>query len=199
MADGDGGIGVHQQQRHRFADDVAAAEDDGVCAFDGDGVAAKNFHAAYGRAGDEPGAATDQPAETYGMKTVYIFRGIDGLENALGIDLGREGKLDENAVDGVVIVQVIDEAQHLVGGDGGGRRVHPTGQAELLARGDLGFDVELRSGIFTDENGSQAWANALSGETGNFAFQFSEDFVADLGSVKDACGHSVLAFIEQKK
>src|SRR5713226_10355138 len=199
MADGDGGVGVHQEQHHAFADDVAAAEDDGVDAFDGDGVAAKNFHAARRRAGDKSGAAANQTTEIHGMKAVNVFCGIDSFENALSVDLGREGKLDENAVDGVVVVQVLDEAQHLVGGDGGGRRVHPTGQAELLARGDLGFDVELRSGIFTDENGSQAWANALSGETGNFAFQFSEDFVADLGSVKDACGHSVLAFIEQKE
>src|SRR5260370_4207660 len=36
MADGDGGIGVHEKKGHGLADDVAAAEDHGVGAFDFD-------------------------------------------------------------------------------------------------------------------------------------------------------------------
>src|SRR5712692_377449 len=198
MADGDGGVGVHEQKGHGFADDVAAAEDDGVGAFDGDAVTAKNLHASRGSAGDESGAAADETTEIYRMKTVNVFCGIDGFENALGVDLGREGKLDENAVDGVVVVQVLDEAQHLVGGDGGGRGVHPTGQAELLAGGDFGFYVEQRGGIFADEDGSQAGANAFAGEADDFAFQFSEDFVADLDSVENACGHSISLSLGKK-
>src|SRR4029077_6257240 len=143
MADSDSGVGMHQEQCHGFADDVATAENNGVCAFDGDAVAAKNLHAACGRAGDESGAAADQTTEAYWMKAVNVLRGIDSLENALGVDLGREGKLDENAIDGVIVVQVLDEAQHLFGGDGGRMRANPTGQAELLARGDFGFHVKL--------------------------------------------------------
>src|SRR6202043_1493368 len=114
-------------------------------AYDGDFVAAKNFHAAGGRAREGGGSTADQTTEICGMKAVDVFCGIDGFENALGVDVGREGKLNENSVHGVVIVQIMDETQHLVGGDGGGRRVHPTGKAELLARGDFGFDVELRT------------------------------------------------------
>ena len=123
------------------------------------------------------------------MKAVHVLSGIDGFENALGVDLRREGKLDENAVNGVIVVQVTNEAQHLVGGDGGERRVHPTGEAELLAGGDLGFDVQLRGGIFAGEDRSQAGTNAFAVEAGNFAFQFREDFVANFRSVEYSCCH----------
>jgi hypothetical protein len=87
------------------------------------------------------------------------------------------------------------EAQHLLGAGDGGRCVHPTGEAELLARGDFGFYVELRRRIFADEDGSQAWANAFFAKAGNFAFQFSEDFVADFDSVEKPCGHQLPTFV----
>src|SRR5215469_4421620 len=52
MADGDGGVGVEEQESHRFANDVAAPEDDGVGTFDRNVIAAQNFHAASRSAGD---------------------------------------------------------------------------------------------------------------------------------------------------
>src|SRR5260370_8444064 len=96
MADGDGGVGVHEQNGHGFADDVAAAENNGVCAFDGDAVAVKDLHAARGRAGDESGAAADQATEIYGMKAVHAFCGINALETPLGLALEQKGKLVDN-------------------------------------------------------------------------------------------------------
>jgi hypothetical protein len=36
VADGDGGVGLQQQQRHRLADDVAAADDHRVLAAQAD-------------------------------------------------------------------------------------------------------------------------------------------------------------------
>src|SRR5882762_9832076 len=73
MADGHRGICMHQQKRHRFANDIAAAEDDGVCALDLNIVAAQDFHAAGGRAGDEARAAADEATKAYGMEAVNVF------------------------------------------------------------------------------------------------------------------------------
>src|SRR5205807_6412131 len=87
MADGDSSVGVHEEQRHRFANDVAAAEDDGVGSLDGNIVAAKNFHASGGGAGDETFASADEFAEIDGVKTVHVFCGIDSFENFFGVDL----------------------------------------------------------------------------------------------------------------
>src|SRR5882757_5394502 len=89
MADGDGGIGMHEQKRHRFANDVAAAEDDGVGALNLDIVAAQNFHAARGRARDKAGPPTDQTPKAHRVKAVNVFCRINSSENSLGIDLRR--------------------------------------------------------------------------------------------------------------
>ena len=77
--------------------------------------------------------------------------------------------------------------------------MRPIGQAELLARGNLGFYVELRSGIFTDKNSGQTWANAFASHARNFAFQFGEDFIADFDPVENACGHSISLSSSKKK
>src|SRR5580704_8274017 len=80
MADRYGGVGMHQQQGHGLAHNVAASENHCVRAFHGDITAAENFHAARGSARHEPGAATNQAAEIHGMKSVDVFGGIDGFE-----------------------------------------------------------------------------------------------------------------------
>src|SRR3984957_10954762 len=91
MAHRDGGVGVQEQQSHGFADDVAAAEDHGVCSFDSYLVAAENFHATGGGAGDQAGAIADELAQVDGMKTIDVFGGIDRFEDALGVHLFGEG------------------------------------------------------------------------------------------------------------
>src|SRR5216683_3216697 len=153
MADRDGGVGVHEEKGHGFADDVAAAEDHGIGAFDLDFVALQNFHAAGGSAGDQAGASADEAAEIDGMETVHVFGGINGFQNALGIDLRGKRKLDEDAVDVVVAIQVFDDGEQIEGGHGGWRREERAGEAELFAGGNLALDVELRGGILADENG----------------------------------------------
>ena len=77
--------------------------------------------------------------------------------------------------------------------------MHRTRESELVARGNLRFDVELRSGVFADEHGSQARANAFLRQAADFVLQFREDFVANFGAVKDACSHFVLAFVEHEE
>ena len=188
------GVGMHEQKRHGFAHDVTAAEDDGVGALELDFIAAKNFQAACRSAGDEAGASTDEAAEIDGMKAVDVLGGIDGFEDALRVDLGRKGKLDENSVEVIVAIQILDDGQQIESGDRGGRREERTGEADLFACGDFAFDVELRSGVFSDEDRGEARTNAGRREQTNFVFQFGENLIADLRAIEEACGHVVLAF-----
>src|ERR1700682_2925894 len=113
MADGDGRVGMHEEKRHGFADNVAAAEDDGIGAFDLDVIASQNFHAASGRAGNKAGAPADEATEVDGMKSIDVFGRIDGFEDALGVDLGRERELNKDAVNIIVAVQIIDHGEHV--------------------------------------------------------------------------------------
>src|SRR5277367_5870042 len=99
MANGNGGVGVHEEKSHGLADDVAAAEDHGVGAFDFYVVAAKDFHAAGGCASDQTGAVADESAQIDRVKAVDVLRGIDGFEDELGVHLLGERELDEDTVD----------------------------------------------------------------------------------------------------
>src|SRR5712692_7096260 len=189
MADRDGGVGVHEEKGHGFADDVAAAEDHGIGAFDLDFVAAKNFHAPCGSASDKARTSADEAAEIDRMEAVHVFGGIDGFENTLGINLRGKRELDENAVDVVVAIQVFDDGEKFKSGDGGRRREERAGETNLFASDDLAFDVELRRGILTDENSSEPGTNACGGEEADFIFQLGEDLVADFIAVKNARGH----------
>jgi hypothetical protein len=125
------------------------------------------------------------------MKSIHILGGIDGFEHPLGVDLLGEWKLDQNAVHGLIAIQFVDQREKFFSGDDGRRSMHPTGEAELFAGGDFGFDVQMRSGIFANQNSRKTRTNALRGELLDFDGQIGEDLVANLGSVKDACGHRI--------
>src|SRR6202030_4497816 len=119
-------------------------------------------------AGDQAGASADEAAEIDGMKTVHVFGGIDGFEDALGIHLRGKRKLDENAVDVVVAIQVFDDGEQVEGGHGGRRREERAGETELLASRDFALNVELRGGIFSGEDRGEAGADAGRGEQADF-------------------------------
>src|SRR5260370_13994637 len=109
---------MHEQESHGLADNVAAAEDHGIRAFDRYVAAAENFHTAGRRTSDEAGTPAQEAAEIDGMEPVDIFCGINGLKDALGVNLRRQRKLDEDAVNLVIAIQVLDQCEHFVGCDG---------------------------------------------------------------------------------
>ena len=49
------------------------------------------------------------------MKAVHVLCGIDSLQNALGIDLGRQWQLHEDAIHAVVAVELKDQLQQGIG------------------------------------------------------------------------------------
>src|SRR5882724_2694718 len=197
MANGHGGVGVHEEKRHGLADDIAAAEDHRVGAFDLDFITAQNFHTAGGSAGDQAGTSADEATEIDGVEAVHVLGGIDGFEDALGIDLRGKRELNQDAVNVVVAIQVFDYGEHFESSSSGRRSEESAGEANLLASGDFAFDVELRGGIFSDEDGGQAGAHACRGQDTDFIFQLGENLVADDFAVKDARGHTQLAFLAE--
>src|SRR5271168_723062 len=111
MADGDGGVGLHQEQRHWLAYDVAAAEYYGVRAFERNISAFKNLHDTQGSASDQIRAACDQAADVYGMKAVDVLRRVDRFEDSLCVHLRGERELDEDAVDVVAMIQIFNDLE----------------------------------------------------------------------------------------
>src|SRR6266567_3058766 len=184
MANRHGGVGVHQEQSHGFADNVAAAEDYGVGAFDFYFVAAQNFHAAGGSAGHQAGASAHKAAKINGMEAVHVFGGINGFQDALGIHLRRKRELDKNTVNIVVAIEVFDDGEQIKSADCGGRCEQRAGDAEMFASRDFAFHVELRGGIFAYKDGSKSGANTSRCEQPDFITQLGEDLVADFVPVK---------------
>jgi len=119
MANGDGSIGMHEKEGHGLADNVASAEDDGVGAFERDSRCGAEFPCSRRecRRPNRDVPLTRRPRLT-GMEAVHVFGGIDGFEDALGVDLRGEGKLDENAVDVVVAIEVFDDGEEIESGHG---------------------------------------------------------------------------------
>jgi hypothetical protein len=95
-----------EERRDGFADDFAAADDDGVFAADADAAAVQNLEAAVGRAGEIARAALDQEADVFGVKTIDVFQRMDGVEDFLLANLGWQRKLNQNTVNLVVIIEV---------------------------------------------------------------------------------------------
>ncbi len=193
MADGDGGVRVHEEKSHGLADDIAAAEDGCVRTFDWNFAAAEDFHHAERSARDEIGASGDEAADIEGMEAIDIFGGVDCFENFLCVNLCGKWKLDENAVDVVAAIQILDDGEQLAGADCSGRREVETGEAEFFAGCDFAGDVDFGGGVFTDEDGDQAGADAGVAEGGDFAGELRVDLVADGVAVEDASGQSGLS------
>jgi len=186
---------MHKEERHGFADNVAAAENDGVGTFDLDVIAAQNFHAASGGACNKTGATTDEAAEVDWVKSVDVLGRIDGFEDALGVDLGGKRELNEDAINIIVAIQIIDHGEHVESSYRGRGSKERAREADFFASGNFAFDVKLRCGIFAHEDGCKARANSGGRKQADFVLEFGEDLVANFGAVEDACGHAVLAFV----
>src|SRR5262249_196514 len=128
----------------------------------------------------------------------HVFCGINGFENFLCVHLFGKWELDEDAVHVVVAIEIVHELKHVFGGGRSGRSVQPACQAELFGGGDFAFDVDLGTGIFSDEDGSESGADALRAQASDFVLKFDKDLVADLESIEDACSHARLTFGKMK-
>jgi hypothetical protein len=139
-----------------LADDVGAPDDDGVAALEGDVVEAQGLHDAGGRAGATGRQPEVEAPHVDRVEAVDVLVRIDRCEHGVAVDLIGERQLHEDAVHGVVGVELPDGAEH-----GLLRRLprqahHPPGQAERLRGLLLLRHVDLRGGVVADEKGDQA-------------------------------------------
>ncbi len=111
-------------------------------------------------------------------------------EHALGVHLFGKRKLDQDAVDAIVGIELVDEAQQIVSGAVDGGCVHPAVEAEVMAGGDFAFYVQLGGGILADEDGGEAGADMLvQMQIDDLGAEFGKDFVANFQAVQDAREH----------
>ena len=99
----------------RLADEVGAADDDGLGAFEGDAVAAQELHARRAACtGAGPGRPlTSRPVEI-GVSPSTSLAGSICVGQRRAVDLRRGRKLEQDAVDRRVRVELVQERADLL-------------------------------------------------------------------------------------
>ena len=113
VANGDSCVFLQEHQSHGFTNNIAATDHDSVFALEGIANALKHLHAAKWGTWPEAFHARHQSASAGDMKSVYIFSGADGLDDFLCIDMGRQRKLDQDAVDRSIVIECVDTLQQI--------------------------------------------------------------------------------------
>ena len=152
MADGDGRIGVEQQERHGTAHDVAAPDDDGILSSRRNAAALQHLHHAEGRAGDRSLLLEGEAADVLREKTVHVLFGRNEGKQPLFIEALRQRQLHEDAVNVLIRRKRRDELLRLLLGGLLGKVVAEGTDTRLLARLHLIADVHLRGRIIADEH-----------------------------------------------
>ena len=145
-----------KQHRHGLPDDLASSDDDGLLALELHTMLGEHHHHPRRRRRHEERLAEKEEPCVRRMEPVDVFRRVDRAKNLRLVHVLRERKLDENPVDVVVNVQLGDEIEDLV--------LRRVGREAMVARVDaclvrglvLAADVDVRSGVISDEDRREA-------------------------------------------
>ena len=96
---------------HGGAHDVAAANHHAVLALGLDVVAFEQGADAHGGGGEVGFFAQHHASDVHGGESVNILIGVDGVDDALFVDVLGEWELDDEAVDFGVVVEEVDGFQ----------------------------------------------------------------------------------------
>src|SRR5256885_7488824 len=111
VTDRDGTARHQKLESHRPADDVRLADDHRVLADEVLAGVAEQGHAPVRRARPEQRALEHEPADVVGVQAVDVFLRIDALGDLIGIDGFGQGELHQDAVDGWIRVEAIDQRE----------------------------------------------------------------------------------------
>ncbi|MNJ54727.1 hypothetical protein D3C77_501830 [compost metagenome] len=102
-----------QQQGHRLADDIAATDDDGMLSGHFNSGTLDEFDYACRRARKQTIIADDQVANVDRVEAVHVFLHCDRIDDCFLLDMTRQRKLNENAVNIALAIQLVHERKQL--------------------------------------------------------------------------------------
>src|SRR5512138_561028 len=158
MAYGDRGIAVQQQQRHRFADDIAASDDNGVPAGNRDLLSIEQLDDARGRAGDQNRAFLHEHSDVDRRQSVDVLLWRDGIEDALvgpGTHRLRQRRLNEDAVMRIAAIQLFDERDGVRNAGCCRQAFEVCTKAYVCSRLQLVADVHLGRRVLADQHDAE--------------------------------------------
>ena len=166
MGHGDGGIGLLQHQGHRLAHQHTAADHHGPGTTQGHLGLGQQGHHAGGGAAAGAGITAHQAAEVEGMETVGVLVGIEGQQQRAAVELGWQGQLHQDSVDGGISVEPPDFGFEVGLGRGGGVVTAKAGNADAGTGLFLVGHVHGTGGVITDPQHRQTRGAAGLGQAG---------------------------------
>ena len=194
VADGDGGVGagppLHQEGGQGLAHDVAAADDNYVLSVRIAAGADEDLLDAGGSTRQESGFALQHPALVDGMQTVNVLAGVNVCDGVGLAEVSGQGQLDQNAVEGGICVEAVDERSELLL-SGVNREPEGFGEdAGIVAGAAFVAHVHVGRRVVAHQHGGQAGPDAGSGEQfGSVLSCFSSDRGGQFAAVEDSGGH----------
>ncbi len=161
-------VALQQQQRHRLADDVAAADDARPASSDWDAFRVQQLDDPEGGARHHRWTSLDEPTDAARRNAVDVFVRGDGVEDSRHravADRRGQRSLHQNAVVSRTPIQPLDQREHVCE-----RRVlwqpfEIGTEPCFAARLQLEPDVDLRGRILSDKDDRQSGrATVLPGE-----------------------------------
>ena len=107
-------------------------------------------------AGTSPGSPRASSPALVGVSPSTSFAGIESGDHRTLIEMVRQGQLDEDPVDLVVLVQLIDQIEQVLLGDGAIRLVVEVADSGLLGGLVLAPHVDRGGRVVPDEHGGEA-------------------------------------------
>ncbi len=186
VAEGDGGVAwygfAHHEKCGGFADNLAAPENDDMASFGLDTAVADEFDDTGGGTGDEAAIVfLAESANVDGIEAVDVFMRGDAVEGLGFVDMGREGCLNEDAVDFGVVVEGVNGIKEGFFRDVFRQEVQAAVDADALGGLLLFTDVGDGCGIVSDADKSDC--GLLAGKTSDLAGEFFNDGFCDGVSV----------------
>ncbi|MGY3032469.1 hypothetical protein ACVIIV_001639 [Bradyrhizobium sp. USDA 4354] len=172
------------------ADQIGAADHDGVHAFERGMHAFGQNNAAERRAGRQRLEAAGEPAGIVRMQAIDILGRIDGVDDGLGVQPLRQRQLHENAVHGGIAVELCDQRQQIALRDVGRQLVLERGHAGGLGLGMLGTDIDLAGGVVADQHHREARHQiVLALDAGDLLSDAGPEVRGNDFSIDDLSGH----------
>ena len=126
-----------------------------------------------------------QAADIDRMKAIHVFVGTHRFQQRLGLNMGRQGQLNQDAVDILTSIQMPDQCQHLLGSDRLRRSDQLAEKPQRLAGLDLAAHINLRGRNMPYQHCRQPGPYALERQPLYFRPDLRLDFSGDRGSIQN--------------
>ena len=182
MAHGDGGVLGHQHHGCGLTNYQGAADDNGVLALAVNAVVIQNLHAGGGGAGRvAQGLAFKNAGIGHMGHGVHVLLGSQTVADLVLVSLQvlGQGTEHQNAVDGIVSVDLIDHSQDFFLGSGLGQNEVLHSNAHFLSALGSSLLVGKVRGVLAQTDDTQSGDNALLLQSGSACLQCSHQSLVD--------------------